>query len=178
MRSLLRKLKIYRGVVKNMVVKSGKGNRIMGILSVLFAIVFWHSEIELLVGELCFLLDSGWPWIVLWLWMRKDVPCLFLDLRKSTCAFVFSVHRIHKPRWMQAYDYSFLMHPFSFFFVYCPLRTDGKDNKKKMGFAVWGGWERIFGANEKLECRVGGYQKKGSSIKGFSVSEERSSKSK
>lgn len=42
-----------------MVVKSGKGNRIMGILSVLFAIVFWHSEIELLVGELCFLLDSG-----------------------------------------------------------------------------------------------------------------------
>ena len=38
-----------------------------------------------------------------------------------------------------------------------------------MVFSVWGKWERVFGANEKLECRTGGYKKKVGRIKRFSV---------
>lgn len=168
MRRFLRELKNLKGVVKNMVVKSGKGNRITGILLVLGAIVFFYSDIEVLVGV-----------IVLFtrLWMTMDRTLImdeegctvsFLGFRKKylwknlrikrieryyysngayndyddSRAIVFSVHRIHKPRWMQAYDYSFLIHPFSFFFVYCPsLHSDGKENKKR--------WYSLYEVNER-----------------------------
>ena len=144
-----------------MVVKSGKGNRVMGIASVLIIIILMYNDIEILVGTLVLFTRL---WIALdrtlimdeegctvsflgfkkkYLWKNlsiKRIEHYYYDVGAynyygDSDAIVFSVHRIHKPRWMQAYDYSFLIHPFSFFFVYCPsLHSDGKENKKKMVF--------------------------------------------
>ena len=78
MRRFLRELKNLKGVVKNMVVKSGKGNRITGILLVLGAIVFFYSDIEVLVGV-----------IVLFtrLWMTMD-RTLIMDEEGCTVSFL------------------------------------------------------------------------------------------
>ncbi len=48
-----------------------------------------------------------------------------------TDAAVFSVHKIHKPRWMHALTYSNIVHPFSFFFVYFSLAPDIREKVGK-----------------------------------------------
>ena len=126
-----------------MVVKSGKGNRVMGIASVLIIIILMYNDIEILVGTLVLFTRL---WIALdrtlimdeegctvsflgfkkkYLWKNlsiKRIEHYYYDVGAynyygDSDAIVFSVHRIHKPRWMQAYDYSFLIHPFSFLYI-------------------------------------------------------------
>ena len=53
---------------------------------------------------------------------------------------VFSIHKIHKPKWMHASTYSNLVHPFSFFYVYFSIKP-----------YIWRGGDREINGGRKYE---------------------------